>query len=417
MSFGYWFSKRMRLRRGAPSSTATGVVIAVAGVALALMVMELSLAVVTGFKNEIRAKVTGFEPPVSVLPPYDVVRAESGHNFAADDTLTALIRATVPEAVVTESLHRQAILKTDNDFAAVECVAHDSAHDASFEQGNMVAGSWPRFASPEADDSIVISSNLANSLRLAAGDKAYLHFFVDGEVRTRRMFVAGLYNSNFSEFDKSVVYTSLRRLRQLGRDSVRLVTSLDIEGVAPDGIRETADRLQAALIENYHAGRISRLHPVTDVTVTGALYFNWLDLLDTNVVVIFALMACVAAFTLISSLFIIILDRVPTIGVLRSLGASRSTVSRIFVLLAMRLVGIGMIIGNCAALSLILLQSHTHAVPLDPEMYYLAYVPVETSWRQILMLNCAVAVGAWLILILPARLAARIDPASTMRYE
>lgn len=403
----------MRLRRGAPSSTATGVVIAVAGVALALMVMELSLAIVTGFKDEIRAKVTGFEAPVSVLPPYDVLTGNSAGDFVFSDTLARVIADALPGSQPSATLRRQAILKTDSDFAAVECVAHDSRHDRTFELSNMVDGYFP--ATP--GDSIVISSPLASTLSVGCGDKIYLYFFIDGNVKARRAYIAGLYRSNFSEFDRSVVYAPLEMLQHLGQPDAAPVTSVDIEGIAPADIPAASEALQARLVESYRAGDISGLHPVTDILTTGALYFNWLDLLDTNVVVIFILMACVAAFTLISSLFIIILDRVPTIGILRALGVSRSGVSRIFVITAMRLVGAGMLIGNICGLGLAMLQQHTRLLPLDPEMYYLPYVPVEIHWGAMLALNAAVAAAAWLILILPARLAARIDPASTMRYE
>ncbi|MDO4319755.1 MAG: ABC transporter permease [Bacteroidales bacterium] len=417
MKFDYWFSRRMRLRRGAPSSTATGVVIAIAGVALALMVMELSLAIVTGFKNEIRAKVEGFEAAVSVLPPYDVLRGESAADFIYSDTLARVISAAVPACTPVASLHRQAILKTDNDFAAVECVARDSRHDPAFEKGNMTAGSWPGFDSEDDSDSIVISAPLARTLSLDCGDRIYLYFFINGEVKARRAFIAGLYQSNFSEFDISVVYTDLAMLQHLGPTETSPVTSVDLEGIATADIPAVTERLQDSLVAAYRAGQIAGLHPVTNVLTTGALYFNWLDLLDTNVAVIFILMACVAAFTLISSLFIIILDRVPTIGILRALGQSRGGVSHIFVIVAMRLVGTGMLIGNVCGLGLALLQRYTRLLPLDPEMYYLSYVPVEINWTAMIVLNIAVAAAAWLILILPARLAARIDPASTMRYE
>lgn len=415
--FDYWFSRRLRLRRGAPSSTATGVVIAVAGVVLALMVMELSLAIVTGFKNQIRAKVEGFEASVSVLPPYDVLRGESASDFNFSDTLAHIITSAMPGSRPVVSLRRQAILKTDNDFAAVECTARDSNHNTAFEVSNMTAGTWPGFDGGADADSIVISAPLARTLSVGCGDKVYLYFFIDGEVRTRRVFISGLYQSNFSEFDNSVVYTDLGMLQRLGRTAGRTATSVDLEGIALDDIPAATERLQNALVAEYRAGNIGELHPVTDILTTGSLYFNWLDLLDTNVVVIFILMACVAAFTLISSLFIIILDRVPTIGILRALGESRHGVSRIFVIVAMRLVGAGMIIGNICGLGLALLQSHTRLLPLDPEMYYLSYVPVEINWTDMALLNLAVAVASWLILIVPARLAAHIDPASTMRYE
>lgn len=417
MRVAYWISKRLRIGRGAPASTSTGVVIAVAGVALALVVMELSLAVAAGFKNEIRRKIAGFDATVSVLPPVNYATGIEEPTLYASDTLINVVHDAVPNGRLSLVVSRQAILKTDNDFNAVKCVAHDAAHDDSFERGNMVDGVWPAFADVSSRDSIVLSQPLANRLELATGDKTYLYFFIDGEVKARRVFVSGLYRSNFAEYDNYVVYASLPMLQRLSGNDTLAATSISVEGIQIDDARLVSSQLSNRLVDAMSAGELTRLYRTSDIASTGALYLNWLDLLDTNVVVIFALMLCVAAFTLISSLFIIILDRVTTIGILRSLGASKSMVSSIFINIAMRLVGLGMLIGNILGIGLIVVQSTTHAIPLDPEMYYLSYVPVEFNWLWFVLLNLGVAVGAWLILILPARLAARIDPASSMRYE
>ena len=150
---------------------------------------------------------------------------------------------------------------------------------------------------------------------------------------------------------------------------------------------------------------------------TDATFFTWLDLLDTNVIVILALMAAVAGFTLISSLFIIILERVQTIGLLKSLGADNRLISRTFILMAERLVLKGLIIGNAVALLLILLQAWTHIIPLDPANYYVDFVPVRISLDSILALNAGALVISWLVLMLPAMIISRISPAATMRYE
>lgn len=417
MNFSYWFSNRIRLRHDAPASTSTGVVIAILGVALALMVMELSLAVASGFKHEIERKVMGFDANISVLPAYDYYTATSATDMRLTDSLRKVINTTLPQATPVQTFSRHAILKTDNDFMAVECISKGDGHDSSFEKSIMVEGGWPEFSNTQSKDSIVISTPIARKLGLNTGDKVYLYFFVDEQPKARRAFISGLYQSNFGEYDDAIIYTSLPLMQQLGALDSLSCTSVAIEGLTKDEIEPATEQLQNALLEAYSRGDLTTVHPVNNVFNTGALFFNWLDLLDTNVIVIFILMICVATFTLISSLFIIILDRVPTIGILRALGAARIQVSRIFVFTALRLVGIGMIIGNLLAIGLMLLQNATHFLPLDPQMYCLAYVPFEINWISILALNLGVITGAWLILILPARLAARIDPAATMRYE
>ena len=128
-------------------------------------------------------------------------------------------------------------------------------------------------------------------------------------------------------------------------------------------------------------------------------------------------MCCVAAFTLISSLFIIILNGIPTIGILRALGAGKPMVRNVFVQVAMRLVGLGLIIGNVFAILLLWLQQKYALMPLDPEMYYLSAVPVEFFWPGIAAIDLGVIIAAWPVLILPARMASSVSPSRTMRYE
>ena len=147
------------------------------------------------------------------------------------------------------------------------------------------------------------------------------------------------------------------------------------------------------------------------------MYFNWLDLLDMNVVVILILMSCVSAITLISCLFIIILERVRTIGLLKSLGATNAQIKRVFIYMTQRLVLRGMLLGNIISLAFIYLQYYFHIIPLDPEAYYLNFVPVEINWLHIILLNIGVITISSLILILPSHIVSKISPAQTMKYE
>ncbi len=149
----------------------------------------------------------------------------------------------------------------------------------------------------------------------------------------------------------------------------------------------------------------------------GAGYFNWLSLLDTNVAVVLTLMAVVAIATLISGMLILILDKKRFIGVVRAMGASVGTVRRVFIYLAIKVALWGMLTGNVVMLAFLYCQDRWHFLPLDPEAYYIDFVPVEINWWSVLAMNAACLLLIYLSLILPSRFVAGISPTDAMRTE
>lgn len=417
MNVSWWISHRMRLSAYSGRGLSAGAVIAVCGVALALMVMELTVAVVTGFKHQITHKVMGFDSQIAIGAPYDYSSGELVYYICFSEKLSETIEGFAPGHNPVLALQQPGMIKTDDDFAGMLYVAHDSVYDYEFERGNMVEGVFPDFSEEDSRQKIVISRHTASALGLGVGDRVYSCFFIDGNLKTRRHEVAGIYESNLGEYDNTVVYVSLPALQQIAGIGPDCGSRIEFSGFGLDEINGYASELQNILTVAAQNGDLYELYPVTTVLQTGAIYFNWLSLLDTNVVVIFILMLCVAGFTLVSSLFLIVLDRVNVIGVLRSVGASRRLVSNVFLGLGMRLTLIGMLIGNIFGLGISILQYFTHAIKLDPEMYYLRYVPVEIDVLALICLNIGVLLVAWLVLFIPARAASKMDPTQTMRID
>lgn len=162
---------------------------------------------------------------------------------------------------------------------------------------------------------------------------------------------------------------------------------------------------------------LNYIYQVENVLQSGAMYFSWLDLLDTNVVVILILMAVVSAFTLISALFIIVLRNVSAIGLFKALGATNSQIRVIFILIAQKVVILGLLIGNLISVPLILCQTKFHILPLDAEAYYLDFVPMDFSLRDIILLNLSVMIISVIVLILPSHIISRLSPGNTLKYE
>ncbi len=412
MNFALWLSGRLRLMGHGSKANVSGISIAVAGIAIAYIVMAATLGIVKGFKDHITERVLAFESPISVLPAYDTSSGISDDYLTSTDRLVSLVDSLLPGAAASVEFSQPGLLKTHDDFSGIYIKGYADDRNYAFQRRNLAQGSMPHPDSMQ----IAISANTAAALDLAVGDKVDACFFVNDAVKSRRFRVSGIYDTGFSEYDKTIAYAPISVLRSIAGVDATCSTRIIVSSPASD-IERNAAMLQNALIDEYQLGNIDSLYPVDNAKHTGAMFFNWLSLLDTNVVVIFILMACVTGFTLISSMFILVLDRIPTIGLLRSLGTTRTQIRHIFTYMAFKAVFLGLLIGNIIGMPLLIWQEKGRVLPLDPEMYYLPYVPVEINWWWMAALNLCIIVAAWLILAIPSRAASRVAPATAMRAE
>lgn len=413
MNSALYLARRLSLGAdGHKSSPALKV--CVAAVALSVAVMLAAIAVVTGFKQEIRDKVFGFNSHITL---YALPASEDDSNLLTlTPTLSDLLdnKPYITDYALEASI--PAILKTQSDFKGVYMRSVEGKGVAEFIKKNMETGSMPDYSQKENEQSIVISSIAAKQLNLKVGDKIDTYFISDN-LRVRRMEVAGIYNTHFDNYDRVIIYGALPIIQQLGGVSRNQATSIVINTDNIANVEQYAADLQQTLMDASVSGYLNRYYQVDNAYKQGAGYFQWLSLLDTNVVVILTLMIIVAIATLISGMLILILDKDRFIGIIRALGASVKNVRRVFVFLALKIAAIGMLIGNLLMLTLLEIQDKTHLLPLDAEAYYIDFVPVKIDWSWVAALNIGVFVVIYLSLALPSRFVAKISPAESMRSE
>ena len=415
MSLSFFIAKRLTLR-SASGGMQTGIAIAVTGVALSVLVMLISIAVMFGFKDEIRHKIMGFDSQLSIsVHPSDNTNGEK----LVDMTEIADALSTLPPSASTALTIRQpVILKTATDFTGAVVKGMGRDYDWEFVKENLVEGVIPDYQADSTLYHIIISRNLLRNLDTKLGDKIDAYFLGDDTYRMRRLKIAGVYDTHFSEYDDSYIFATLPMLSALAGIGDGMGTQFEISGLGSDDeIAECGRQLSAYLTEKLYRGQIHTLYAVTDVHTSAALYFNWLALLDTNVVVILTLMALLTCLTLVSSLYMLILRRVNMIGILKSLGATDSMIRRTFIYLTMRILAAGLIIGNLLGLGVIILQDTLRIIPLDPEAYYLDHVPMQVSWAALLLLNASIIVVAALVLILPSAIITTIPPSKVINYD
>lgn len=417
MNVALHIARRLGLKTGRNRRLSPGIVVGYVGVALAITIMLLSMFVVNGFKKDIREKLLGFNAPITILAPENVEHPAYTAGIRLTDTLQNTIKSAIPNSTTALTINQPAIFKTDNDFQGIVLKGIQPGAWDFFSQ-NIIDGSIPSIEDETGDNSVVISASTAKKLGIKTGDRLTTHFLENNNLRTRKLTVTGIFETHFHEFDNTFAATPLPLLQNLNHVDSLTATSIEVRGIPFESISENAEKLNRQLLNEAIANpRSFSIAKVSTIENTCGQYLNWLDLLDTNVIVIVILMACVSGFTLISSLFIIILEHVNTIGLLKAIGATNGLIRRIFIYMAHRLVVGGIIVGNILAITLALIQKHYQILPLDPEAYYLNNVPIDFNWTTILIVDAAAILVAAIILILPSHLIARLSPATSLRYE
>ena len=388
--------------------------IATAGVAIGLAVMLVSVSVVFGFKHTIRDKVVGFGSHITVANFMSLYGRDT-RPICIDDSMMAVLRSIDGVKHVQRYAVKQGILKTDSDFLGVAFKGIAEEYDTTFIHDNLVNGSIPMFSDSIGHNKILVSKIMADRLRLKTGDKVFAYFIDNNGVRARRFTVSGVYQTNLSKFDEAICFTDLYTTVRLNGWETGQTGGAELTVNNFDDINAVEENLVKKV--NRTIDRYGETYSSETVQDSNPQIFTWLDLLDLNVWIILALMLCVAGFTMISGLLIIILERTAMIGVLKALGTRNGTVRKTFLWFAVFIIGKGMLIGNIVGLGLIALQKLTGVVKLDAATYYVDTVPVELNVPAILLLNAATLIVSVFVLIAPSFLASKVRPAKSMRYE
>ena len=388
--------------------------IATIGVAIGLAVMIITVSVVFGFKHTIRDKVVGFGSHIQV-ENYMAQQLSAPVPISISDSLMKVMKQLPGIRHVERYALTQGILKTDDDFLGVAFKGVGSDYDTSFLSEHIVEGEMPKFSEGQSKYPLLISRMMADKLQLKAGQKVYAYFIGNDDVRARKFTITGIYETNMTQFDQSLCFTDYNvpiRLNGWETDQCSgaelLVDDFDqLDMVAEEvvgKVNRQTDKYGAIITSQT----IREAHPHV---------FQWLELLDINVWIILALMICVAGFTMISGLLIIILERTQMIGILKALGMRNKTVRHTFLWFAAFIIGRGMLVGDIIGIGLVVLQQQTGFIHLDPASYYVDKAPMELNIPIIVLLNVVTLLVSLFVLIAPSFLISHIHPARSMRYE
>ncbi len=387
------------------SFTASVTKIAKFSVGLGIAIMIVSFAILEGFRHEIQAKIFSFGGHLQISK-FDTNNSFEGYPMGTSTGLGDY--SSIPGVAKLQPFARKtAIIKTDEEVLGVVLKGVDSTYDFRGMAQNLVSGGVMEFNDSAASNQIMMSQLMADKLSLKVGDRV-LFYFIQNPPRMRRFEVAGIFKTGLEEFDNVYVLGDLQQIRSLNQWADTLVGGYEI--LLTDFTQIDTVAYQVFDKMNYDL----QLEKITD---TYAQLFDWLELLKRNVVIFLILIMFVATFNMVSTLFIMILERTNMIGALKAMGATNNQIRGIFLHRGLRLTIIGLLGGNLLAFAFCAAQDYFHIIPLDPENYYMDTVPIYWSWQMWLGINALTLVLTLLSVLLPTLLISRINPVKSIKFD
>jgi len=380
--------------------------IAITAIALSLSVMLLSLAIIKGFQNEIRDKVIGLSSHIQVTDFSDGNSYEST-LLSDSDSLKQLLQNVQGIKHIQSYATKAGIIKTKDEIQGVVLKGVSNDFEPNFLKSKLIEGEIPLFGGEIKSNNIVLSSTIAKQLNLKLMDDLHM-YFIQQPVRVRKFTIVGIYETGVAEYDNMLVFGDIGHIQKLNKWTNKDVGALEIQIDNFDDLELITQRVYSEIGYSLNAKNVIDLNPQL---------FDWLDLQNLNVKVILILMLIVGAINMITALFILILEQTQLIGTLKSLGSSNWNIRKIFLYHSAYLISKGLLFGNLIGISLAVIQKKFQLVTLNPDTYYMSFIPIDLNWVNFLVLNIGTLLVCLGILIIPSYLISKINPVRAIRFE
>lgn len=384
---------------------------AITAIALGMVVMIIAIATGGGLQQKIREKIVAFHGHIQI------------HNYDNNTSEVSIKPISIEQdfypkfASIPEITHIQAvatkggIVRTEATYEAILAKGVGKDYHWGQMESFIKEGRIPNFKSEEISNEILISEYLANRLQLKLGDNCHAIFLKDetSQVPNQRNFkIVGIYNSGFQEFDASYIFTDIRQIQRINQWRSDQIGNFELFINDFDKIEEIGDKVYLHTLSHLDSQTIIEKYP---------FIFEWLGMFDFNIYLIIGIMIAVGGFNMITAILVLILEKTPMIGILKSMGAADRSIRKIFLYNAAYIISLGLLWGNVLGLLFLFVQQRYSLVKLDPATYYVTEVPIYIQPMSILLLNVGVLVLCLLILLLPTYVIAKISPVKSMKFS
>lgn len=413
LNYEFFIAKRIiKAKQYKSSVSATIIKIAIAAIAIGIVMMMIAIATGMGLQKTIQEKVSAFNGHIQISTfdnndsEVSLFPVDAKQDFYPDFTQVEGIKHI--QAVATKA----GIIRTEKTFEGVLAKGVGKDYDWTPFEDFLKEGRLPNVADKRENREILISSYLARRLELKLGDKFKTLFLKENtsEIPNERTFeIVGIYESGFQKFDENVMLVDIRHIQRMNKWKDGQIGNFEVFLDDFETIQQKDDEIYNIIPSNLSTQSVTSKFP---------FIFEWISLFDVNIFLIIGIIIIVGGINMITALLVLILDRTPMIGILKSLGSNDWSIRKIFLYNATYLIAIGLLVGNVIGIGLIWAQRAFGFLKFpNPEQYHTAIIPTHIELWHIVALNIGTLILCVLMLIIPSYIITKITPVKAIKFQ
>ncbi|MEJ7740861.1 MAG: FtsX-like permease family protein [Chitinophagaceae bacterium] len=385
--------------------------LAIAATIISVATMIIAMAFTNGFQFVISQKIFSFFGHIRVqhYEPNKVSFAEE-FPILKNDTITRILKQNPEIQIVQPFATKNVILKTNETIEGVLFKGVEKNYAFKNLDGFLVSGRWIQFPDSGYSNEINLSEYTADQLKLKLNEKVLIYFIQsDGSPpRARKLTIAGIFKTGIEEYDKLLALGDLKLIQRLNNWDENEIGGYEIFVKDYHKIDFINESIFYDLPALWNSRTIEEINPSI---------FDWLNLQDQTTVMVLIIMTVVAVLNLITCLIILVLERTRMVGILKALGATDSTVQKIFLYHGTIIAVTGIFMGNLLAIGFCWLQQRYGFIPLPEDMYYISKAEARIVWWQVALVDAGTLLICFMVLIVPTFIIRKIQPVKAIQFR
>jgi lipoprotein-releasing system permease protein len=401
MNFPLFVARRIRNTQES-SFSKTVTYVGIGTISIGISIILIAFAILFGFKESIQAKI------ISISGDVRISKISGNHSLSESpiaknrDWESQIIQNPAIDHIQSH-VQKPGILVGKEGLAGVIIKGIGSDMPANQLAPNLVQGQ----ASIRRPQDIILSETMAKQLKVRLNESLILYFLSQPE-RPRKVHVTGIYQTGLEELDKIYIMADRAWVQKMNGWTADSLGTYEVYFKKDTEVAQQTASLLKSLPMDWKAESVFELNPAI---------FDWMNMLDRNIIIFISLLLVVACFNLVATLWVLIMERIPMVGLLKALGSSHAQIRTLFWWNGFFILIRGVLIGNLLAAVFCWVQSRYKLIPLDPENYYMNAVPIQWDVLTWILVNLGTCILVALIMTIPTHFIKKIDPQEAINYK